>query len=215
MTIEQRIEHGNLVRNGLKVYISGKITGLDMTTAIENFEGAETFLESIGMEPVNPLKDADQSQSWQTLMVRDIEMLFECKAIYMMSNWCESKGARIEKYIAEQTGMMVLYEKTMVGFNSDAVRPIINAIEEIIGLSPENYTVRGKSSTESYFAKIIFTHFCSKQNVPVNKITEMLNRSEVSIYRYISNFEKELQYNKHFKSLVSKIENYLKNNVSQ
>lgn len=38
-------------------------------------------------------------------MVRDIEMLMGCEAIFMLPCWTKSKGARIEKMIAQEMGL--------------------------------------------------------------------------------------------------------------
>ncbi|WP_448826943.1 DUF4406 domain-containing protein [Capnocytophaga bilenii] len=43
-------------------------------------------------------------------MVKDIVDLLQCKAIYMLQGWQESKGARIEHYIATEIGMPIMYE---------------------------------------------------------------------------------------------------------
>nr|DAN72896.1 MAG TPA: Blasticidin M [Caudoviricetes sp.] len=43
-------------------------------------------------------------------MLKDIADLLQCKAIYMLQGWQESKGACIEHYIATQIGIPITYE---------------------------------------------------------------------------------------------------------
>lgn len=95
-----------------KVYISGKITGLVHEEAFRKFESAEKVLSALGHEPVNPMKlfAPDPVMTWRDYMVKDIQALFECSAIYMLTNWRDSAGARIEHAIAVETKIKILYQ---------------------------------------------------------------------------------------------------------
>lgn len=95
----------------IRIYISGQITGLDIKVAAENFEQAELKLAEVGHAPVNPMKIVpyDPEWTWEDYMVADIRALFGCEAIFMLSNWEQSKGARIEHAIATQMGIAVHY----------------------------------------------------------------------------------------------------------
>ena len=42
-------------------------------------------------------------------MLADIKELFSCEAIYLLSNWYLSKGARIEKKIAEELHLKIFF----------------------------------------------------------------------------------------------------------
>ena len=80
----------------MKVYISGKITGLPICEVKEKFERAEWLLEDIGLNAVNPLKNGLSLQdSWEQHIVRDIELLLKCDGILMLTTWIDSKGASI------------------------------------------------------------------------------------------------------------------------
>ena len=78
----------------MKIYVSGKITGLPIEEAKQRFANSQALLESIGFEVVNPLEFGlcDEKASWESHMVKDIELLFGCDAIYMMDNWTGSTG---------------------------------------------------------------------------------------------------------------------------
>jgi hypothetical protein len=43
-------------------------------------------------------------------MKEDIPILLQCDGILMLSNWTGSKGACLEKHIAEELGMFVAYD---------------------------------------------------------------------------------------------------------
>lgn len=93
-----------------KIYISGKISGIE-NEAPELFAKAERWLRANGFETVNPMTLSHQhDKSWRSYMKEDINALFECDCIYMLSNWKDSKGATLEHTIAEGLGLMILYE---------------------------------------------------------------------------------------------------------
>jgi hypothetical protein len=97
----------------MKIYISGQITGLDYADAYQRFEQAEKQLKDENWdEIVNPMKlNHEHDKTWENYMLVDIKALFECDAIYMLNNWCNSKGARIERSIAIEMGLEIIYEK--------------------------------------------------------------------------------------------------------
>lgn len=93
----------------MRVYISGKISGISPVEAKTKFEHAETFLKERGYEVVNPMKNGlSSSAPWKKHMIIDITLLFGCEAIYMLPCWEQSKGAQIERFIAEKTGMQFI-----------------------------------------------------------------------------------------------------------
>jgi hypothetical protein len=96
-----------------KVYISGKISGLEFADAYSNFEFAEKYINLLTNHvAVNPMKiEHVHDLSWESYMVEDIRALFSCDAIYLLSNWEESKGARIEKAIAKEMDIEIIYQK--------------------------------------------------------------------------------------------------------
>lgn len=93
-----------------KCYISGKITGLTEEEASSNFEQAETLVRLLNFIPVNPMKEVSNPKDWQDAMLQDIKILFNCDAIFMLSNWCDSKGARIELEVARILEKEIIYE---------------------------------------------------------------------------------------------------------
>jgi hypothetical protein len=96
----------------MRVYIAGKITGLNLDEARQEFERAEQVLSSIGHEPANPMKLVEQrsEDQWKAMMHDAIKVLVECDGIFMLSNYHGSRGARLELYVAEALGMEVMHE---------------------------------------------------------------------------------------------------------
>ena len=102
----------------LKCYISGAITGVKHADKL--FAKAEEKLELEGYEVVNPYKFGEQLKKeyekenkfpkYENYMRGDIELLINCDAIYLLDNWGTSKGARLEKKIAEALKMQIMTE---------------------------------------------------------------------------------------------------------
>ena len=95
----------------MKTYISGKISGLPSEEAKKKFKQAESYLQGLGHDVVNPFElRLGVDAPWESHMLFDLKLLFECDSIYMLDNWIESKGAMIEKHIADVRGMKVLFQ---------------------------------------------------------------------------------------------------------
>ena len=93
----------------MKVYISGKITG--DADYKKKFKNAENILESAGFEVFNPAEQEDTGKSWTWYMRKDIAGLMECDAIFLLKDQEESRGARLEAYIASQLKIKIYEEK--------------------------------------------------------------------------------------------------------
>ena len=96
----------------MRVYISGKITGLPIDQVAEKFNSHAVLLKLKGYEPVNPVDVSPYhiSKQWHDYMVDDIAALFQCDAIYMLADWGQSRGARIEYQIAKELGLKIIFQ---------------------------------------------------------------------------------------------------------
>lgn len=96
----------------MKIYISGKVSGLTETEYKSRFKiAAEALTQSGWDHVVNPCEiEHCEGATWEKYMLKDIEELFKCNAIYMLNNWRESKGARIEHSVAVETGKKIFYQ---------------------------------------------------------------------------------------------------------
>ncbi len=95
-----------------KVYISGKITGLDYQEAFDIFEKAELEVKNLGGTPINPMKICENNPnwSWEDYMEKDLGALLRCEGIYMLKNWGNSRGARIEYAVAKEMGLTIEFQ---------------------------------------------------------------------------------------------------------
>lgn len=95
----------------MKIYISGKISGTDLTETRKRFAAVAKAIKRLGYEPVNPSENGlTEHDTWEAHIVKDIATLLQCKAIYMLQGWQDSKGARIEHHIATEIGLPIMYE---------------------------------------------------------------------------------------------------------
>lgn len=93
------------------IYISGPISGYDTEERKLAFKEATRVAGKMGYVSVNPMEDQEDGLTWAEYMRRDIKALMDCDAILMMPGWEQSRGAKLEKDIAERIGMEVLYMK--------------------------------------------------------------------------------------------------------
>jgi hypothetical protein len=89
------------------LYISGKISGLDPIVYKRNFANAKSALLSqentktfrvfspIDIRPVFGIK-----KYWFYMIADLYTLFFKCDTIYMLPNWKDSKGAKIELFFA-------------------------------------------------------------------------------------------------------------------
>ena len=88
-----------------KVYISGPITGIDFGNRFA-FSCARSALELCGYEVVDPSEvQLDDEATWTDYMRADLKLLLDCDYIYMLEGWENSKGARLERELAENLGI--------------------------------------------------------------------------------------------------------------
>jgi hypothetical protein len=112
-----------------EIYIAGPMRGIRHFN-FPAFDAAVNFLSDAGWWPISPAALDRQSgfdekafpddYDWIDLkkagfslhdaIDRDVQAIKQCKAIYMLDGWENSKGARAEKALAEWLGLEVLYQ---------------------------------------------------------------------------------------------------------
>lgn len=91
-----------------KIYIAGKVTGLPIAEVTMKFGAAQKMLEAKGHTAINPLQVVnDWQMPWKQAMKLCIKALMECDTIVLLEDYKESKGALIEKQIAEAFNMEI------------------------------------------------------------------------------------------------------------
>lgn len=119
-----------------KVYISGKISGLEREHYERLFGIAEAMLRDKGYKVVNPTRFF-MSRHYQRLcrlighqnaydltLLYDLWRLMRCDLIYKIPGWQQSKGANIESCVA--------YHFKVRPMLKDAVQKIDKRLEKII-----------------------------------------------------------------------------------
>lgn len=97
----------------MKIYISGKITGLPIGEVVAKFRDAERKIRKFGQTPINPLENGLPIEAeWADQMGKDIAQLLRADAIYMLPDWQHSDGATIEYLIARQRRMRIFLAET-------------------------------------------------------------------------------------------------------
>lgn len=100
----------------MRIYISGKITGLAPDEAAKNFESGEQKVRETyaqrQVEVVNPIKiDHPADATWHDFMAKDLKELLTCDGIYMLKNWGDSRGARCEYMLAKELDLVIIFEQ--------------------------------------------------------------------------------------------------------
>ena len=191
----------------MKMYISGKIYGLDYADVEQKFNDAEEFLSGLDIEVVNPLKNGLQNDApWINHICDDIKLLDGCDAIYMLNDWIDSDGAGIEYDIALRTGKDVWFESNVVR-NQKNVLKIQNAIHEVTGIHFNEYTTKSRKR-DGFFARMLFAKHCSQRMKPM-EIATMINRDRTTVLSLLKKYDDEVKYNPYFRVLAQRVENII------
>ena len=107
----------NWSEEAVKVFISGKITGEPIEECLYKFIDAALYIFGLEkknqkIEIVNPLrlKGIHFGISHKEAMEICLEALKDCTHIYMLRDWKESEGARIEHQFALDNGIKIIYQ---------------------------------------------------------------------------------------------------------
>lgn len=90
-----------------RVYISGRMSGVDPAESQAKFKEAESYLRKRGFEPVNPwtLAQFRSFIGWGRHLIADLDALHDCDSIYLLPGWEQSQGANIEWLFAQGVGI--------------------------------------------------------------------------------------------------------------
>ena len=186
-----------------KIYISGKIGGLSEQEVRAKFEAAEMELTAEGYEVVNPAKNGlPFNAPWEVHVAIDIILLLGCDSIYLLPCWEQSKGATLEKNIADVSGKKLIYKK------EQSFVEIKQAISESIGVS--FFDIAGDSrKRRSVYARMIFSYYCRKAGATTVLLADEINRNHSTIVYYVRKFNDDIKFNPEFKELVKRFETAL------
>jgi hypothetical protein len=103
-----------------KIYLSGQMTGIKNYNFDKFFE-IEKYLKKLNFKVINPARLTYKLMrkkhkkineiSREEYLKYDLQELLKCDFIYMLKDWENSKGAKLEYQIALEIGIKVLKEK--------------------------------------------------------------------------------------------------------
>lgn len=195
----------------MKTYISGQITGLQYDKVDEKYRNAENELRKLGHEPVSPLNNGlPADASWSEHMIADINLLKDCDAIYMLPDWINSYGARIEKLFAEANNIKVMYQQ------NDYTHNLKNAISEVFSVKFSEIKKQGRDDKFIY-PRIIYTYQMRKyvDNAPIRtfaKISEDLNKDHATVVYYSRKYDKYYSGSDQFRRYATQVERLMNAN---
>lgn len=137
-----------------RIYISGKMGEKSLSEATkEKFATAELRLKSEGWDPINPATSeyqdfmreqlADSREDWEDgdmdtafneygeMLIHDLRIISLCDAIYMLADWRQSPGARVEHEYAKALGKEVRYEVEVMDGEHGLVADLQRILNEL------------------------------------------------------------------------------------
>ena len=99
-----------------KIYISGRITGLNIETAKRSFQNAIFELNLSKSYHINDIVNPFEIRpflgikNWWCHMISDLIELSKCDAIYMINGWHKSRGACVEHLYAIWNKKTIIYQ---------------------------------------------------------------------------------------------------------
>ena len=102
-------------RRRVIVYVSGKYTDKDRRSVEENVRIAKEYAQKIwemGYTVICPHTNTDFIESslvWKDYIEGDMELIKRSDIVFMLPNWKDSKGAKIEWNEAQDLGLRVVY----------------------------------------------------------------------------------------------------------
>ncbi len=96
-----------------KVYICGKVTGEITEEVTLKFSFAETLLTFNNYDPVNPITLVTEDTKWVDAMKLCLKAMLDCTHIYLIDDWRQSRGARIEYLLAKQLKLIRIKQEDL------------------------------------------------------------------------------------------------------
>ena len=95
-------------RKRTKIFISGKVSGIEYYVAYQTFANADRQLSSMGYQVINPMKICKKNWCWLRCMIKCLWAIIFCDMVHQLPDWKDSKGARIECRWAKFLGKRIV-----------------------------------------------------------------------------------------------------------
>lgn len=152
-----------------KIYIAGKVTGLDIDEVTKKFNYKEYELTAKGYEVVNPMRlNHDHNKEWESYMKVCLAELIKCDAIYLMPDWKESKGAKLEKRIAYELKLDIIYDLNPLEISLFHIIEMV----EINNLKEKNRKL-DNAFTRHYLSYLLY----KKMGLTLKAVGKIINRN--------------------------------------
>lgn len=182
----------------MKVFISGKITGVPRLEAVEKFSLAEEKLRGKGYEVVNPAKN-ETLPTQELLTSLNIIQMMGCDMVFMLQDWRFCRQAVIERNVAEITGKVIQFEA------APRFLAILDAIQEVAGCSFQDISGQARERRFVY-SRMIFTHHCHQGKNTLTQIARDINRDHSTVLYYLKKYQDDYRFTAEFRELCDKVE---------
>ncbi|WP_447651033.1 DUF4406 domain-containing protein [Pseudomonas abietaniphila] len=160
-----------------RIYVAGPMSGIpDFNFPV--FNAAAAMLRETGWTVENPAEHSlADNLEWSDYMAYDLTRLGLCGAIYMLPGWSKSKGATIEKNLAEALGMNIQFDPNAEQALDVAPVPPAGGEVEVIGyrINTETPAVSGYTLT-------------------LNPVAEGKYQVPVADYAHVTRLQAEVSY---------------------
>lgn len=191
----------------MKTYISG-LTESPINDVKVKFKAAEKYLMKLNHTPVIPFRNNECTPL--SLPVR-LEILSDCEALYLLSDWLQSEDSLMEKCYAEIKGKHIMFQSKIENDNYLAVTickqvlKINGAIQEVTGYPLADYSA-GARTTPRYFCRMLFTVHCKESGIEPEDIAfRFIQRDPTTIHYYLKRYDPEFKHNPKFRSIAEQV----------
>lgn len=89
-----------------RIYVAGPMTGIPLDN-YPAFNTETARLRALGYHVENPAENPRQD-SWEAYMRQSIRQMLTCDLVAFLPGWAESRGALLERYVAQQVGLQLV-----------------------------------------------------------------------------------------------------------
>ncbi len=100
----------------LRIYIAGPMRGYENDNFPEFYKAEKELNYKRVFKVINPARLDDEINKfngyvdYKEAMKRDIDEIFKVDALYMLSGWERSEGARVEHALGVYLGLLIMYQ---------------------------------------------------------------------------------------------------------